>query len=84
MGRSILVYKDNIDRIPALTEDKLLAAGGPQSACVNFSEYIAKNIALYELNNDVKLSTKAAATFVRGEVGYLHMGASSIAWLALS
>lgn len=62
------MYKDNIDRIAALTEDKLLATGGPQSDCVNFSEYIAKNIALYQLNNDVKLSTKAAATFVRGEV----------------
>ncbi|CAM9840819.1 unnamed protein product [Sphacelaria rigidula] len=46
----------------------LLASGGPQSDCVAFTEYISKNMTLYELNNDVKLNTKAAATFIRGEL----------------
>lgn len=68
VARSILLYKSDMDKINALTEDKLLASGGPQSDCVAFTEFVSKNMALYELNNDVKLSTKAAATFIRGEV----------------
>lgn len=68
VGRSILIYKSDIDKIAPLAEDKLAACVGPQSDCVNFSEFIAKNMALYELSNDVRLSTKAAATFIRGEV----------------
>lgn len=68
VARSILLYQNNVDKISHLTEDKILACGGPQSDCVNFREYIAKNIALYELNNNVKLTNKAAANFIRGEV----------------
>ena len=68
VARSILLYQSNVDKISHLTEDKILACAGPRSDCVNFSEYIAKNIALYELNNSVKLGTKATANFIRGEV----------------
>lgn len=35
---------------------------------VNFNEYIQKNLKLYELNNDLQLSTDAAANYIRGEV----------------
>lgn len=69
VARSILLYKSDHDKISTLSENKLLASAGPQSDCVSFTEYISKNMALYELNNDVKLGTKAAATFIRGEVG---------------
>lgn len=68
VARSILLYQSNVDKISALSDDKLLATGGPQSDCVAFTEYISKNMTLYELNNDVKLNTKAAATFIRGEL----------------
>ncbi|CAM9163286.1 unnamed protein product [Ascophyllum nodosum] len=68
VARSILLYQSNVDKISHLTEDKILACAGPRSDCVNFSEYIAKNIALYELNNSVKLGTKATANFIRGEL----------------
>ena len=68
VARSILLYQSNVDKIAPLGDDMLLASGGPQSDCVAFTEYIAKNMTLYELNNDVKLNTKAAATFIRGEV----------------
>lgn len=68
VGRSILVYQNNLDKVAPITEDKLMACGGPQADCMYFSEFIAKNIALYQLNNNVRLSTKAAANFVRGEV----------------
>lgn len=68
VARSILLYQSNIDKISHLSANKALACAGPQSDCVAFTEYISKNMALYELNNDVKLTTKAAATFIRGEV----------------
>lgn len=68
VARSILLYQSNLDKISHLAEDKALACAGPQSDCVSFTEYVSKNMALYELNNDVRLTTKAAATFIRGEV----------------
>lgn len=68
VARSILLYKNSQDKIAHLADNKALACAGPQSDCVSFTEYISKNMALYELNNDVKLTTKAAATFIRGEV----------------
>ncbi len=68
VARSILLYQSNVDKIAHLSDNKALASGGPQSDCVSFTEYVSKNMALYELNNDVKLTTKAAATFIRGEV----------------
>ncbi|CAM9468124.1 unnamed protein product [Pylaiella littoralis] len=68
VARSILLYKDTQDKIAHLAENKALACAGPQSDCVSFTEYVSKNMTLYELNNDVKLTTKAAATFIRGEL----------------
>lgn len=81
VARSILLYKSDIDKISHLAETKALACGGPQSDCVSFSEYISKNMALYELNNDVKLTTKAAATFIRGEVQRAHH--EGLTWLVV-
>lgn len=71
VARSILLYKDTQDKIAHLSNNKALACAGPQSDCVSFTEYVSKNMALYELNNDVKLTTKAAATFIRGEVRWM-------------
>lgn len=51
-----------------LDSHKLLVGAGVPADSANFSEYIQKNMKLYELNNDVQLSTSAAANFVRGEV----------------
>lgn len=41
---------------------------GVHADCANFSEYVQKNMKLYELNNDVKMSNNSAANFIRGEV----------------
>jgi len=46
----------------------MMATSGVSADNLNFGEYIQKNMKLYELNNDVKLSTKAAANYIRGEV----------------
>jgi len=46
-----------------------MGVSGPNADLVNFTEYIAKNLALYELSNDgLKLSTHAQAHFARGEL----------------
>lgn len=68
-ARSILTYQSNLDKITALTSHSALGVSGPNSDLVNFSEYISKNLALYELSNDgLKLSTNAQANYCRGEL----------------
>jgi len=68
-GRSILTYQTNLDKIKALTSHSMMGVSGPNCDLVNFTEYIAKNISLYELSNDgTKLSTHAQANFCRNEL----------------
>jgi len=52
-------------QIKVLDTHKIVAAAGPQADCVAFVEYIQKNIALYEFRTGLKLSTAAAASYVR-------------------
>mmetsp|Transcript_18621 Transcript_18621/g.18714 ORF Transcript_18621/g.18714 Transcript_18621/m.18714 type:complete len:193 (+) Transcript_18621:166-744(+) len=66
--RSIIVYKQDDDKIMELDSHKLLAGAGPQADCSNFSEFIQKNFKLYELNNDLKLDTQASAAYIRNEL----------------
>lgn len=56
-----------------LDSHKLLVSAGTPADSSNFTEFIQKNLKLYELNNDMKLSTRAAANFLRGEVSILHL-----------
>lgn len=46
-----------------------MAVTGPNSDMISFSEYVAKNLALYEFSHDgLKLSTKAQANYCRSEL----------------
>mmetsp|Transcript_14750 Transcript_14750/g.31782 ORF Transcript_14750/g.31782 Transcript_14750/m.31782 type:complete len:202 (+) Transcript_14750:141-746(+) len=68
-ARSILMYQRNLDKVVPLSSHSAVGVSGPNADLVNFSEYIQKNIALYELSNDgMKLSTHAQANFMRGEL----------------
>mmetsp|Transcript_1939 Transcript_1939/g.2765 ORF Transcript_1939/g.2765 Transcript_1939/m.2765 type:complete len:203 (-) Transcript_1939:170-778(-) len=68
-ARSILMYQKNLDKITQLSSHSAMGVSGPNSDLVNFTEYISKNLALYELSNDgLKLSTHAQANFARGEL----------------
>mmetsp|Transcript_4638 Transcript_4638/g.6865 ORF Transcript_4638/g.6865 Transcript_4638/m.6865 type:complete len:202 (-) Transcript_4638:184-789(-) len=68
-ARSILVYQNNLDKVKQLSSHSAMGVSGPNADLVNFTEYIAKNLALYELANDgTKLSTKAQANFCRNEL----------------
>ena len=55
-------------QVVELDSHKLLAGSGTAADTANFTEYIQKNLKLYELNNDVKLSNQSAANFIRKEV----------------
>lgn len=66
-ARSILVYQHNLDKVTQLTSHSAMGLSGPNADMVNFSDYVSKNLTLYELmNHGVKLSTAAQAAFVRG------------------
>ena len=65
----VLVYQANLDKIAALTDHSAMAVSGPNCDMVNFTDYVAKNLQLYQLRNDgLALSTKAQANFCRGEL----------------
>ncbi|KAH8495740.1 hypothetical protein POPTR_010G084800v4 [Populus trichocarpa] len=65
---SILVHKTNEDKIMKLDSHKLVAASGESGDRVQFTEYIQKNVALYQFRNGIPLTTAAAANFTRGEL----------------
>lgn len=68
-ARSIVLYQSNLDKITSLSSHSAMAVSGPNADMVNFTEYIAKNIKLYELANDgMKLSTHAQANFARRQL----------------
>ena len=46
----------------------MLAGSGVPANTSNFTEFIQKNLKLYELNNDLRLDTWASANFIRGEM----------------
>lgn len=65
---SILVHKSNEDKIMILDSHKLMGASGESGDRVQFTEYIQKNVALYQFRNGIPLTTAAAANFTRGEL----------------
>ena len=66
---SIITYQSNLGKVAELSSHSLMGVSGPNADLVNFTEYVEKNIALYELSNDgLKLSTHAQANFTRGEL----------------
>ncbi|CAN7046880.1 unnamed protein product [Brassica oleracea var. botrytis] len=76
---SILLHKNNEDKIMVLDSHKLVAASGEPGDRVQFTEYVQKNVSLYKFRNGIPLTTAAAANFTRGElatalrkVSYLH------------
>jgi len=64
-SRSVVQFKDDEDKIMLLDKFKLLGTAGAVGDRVQFSEYVQKNIHLYNLRNAMPLSTHAAANFIR-------------------
>eukprot|EP01018_Ginkgo_biloba_P021378 Gb_19480 [translate_table: standard] len=82
--QSIIVQKTSEDKIMILDSHKLLGASGEGGDRVQFTEYIQKNVLLYQFRNGIPLTTAAAANFTRGELatalrksyvtGCVHLG----------
>mmetsp|Transcript_9538 Transcript_9538/g.32514 ORF Transcript_9538/g.32514 Transcript_9538/m.32514 type:complete len:197 (+) Transcript_9538:121-711(+) len=67
-ARSIVVFKRDEDKIFGIDSNKLLAMSGVPADNVTFGEYVQRNMKLYELEHGTKLSTHAAANFIRHEL----------------
>ncbi|KAG0497220.1 hypothetical protein HPP92_001668 [Vanilla planifolia] len=65
---SILVHKSNEDKVMILDSHKLLGVSGEAGDRAQFTEYIQKNVHLYQFRNGIPLTTAAAANFTRGEL----------------
>jgi len=65
---SIILMKQNEDKILKVDSNKLLAGCGDNGDRVQFTEYIQKNLNLYRFKNDRPLSTHGAAHFLRHEL----------------
>ncbi|XP_047946826.1 proteasome subunit beta type-2-B-like [Salvia hispanica] len=65
---SILVHKTDEDKIMLLDSHKLMGASGETGDRAQFTEYVQKNVALYQFRNGIPLTTAATANFTRGEL----------------
>ncbi|KAL8153684.1 hypothetical protein V2J09_011444 [Rumex salicifolius] len=65
---SILLHKSNEDKVMVLDSHKLMGASGEAGDRAQFTEYVKKNVALYQFRNGIPLTTAAAANFTRGEL----------------
>jgi 20S proteasome subunit beta 4 len=68
VARSIVVLKQEEDKITVLDGNKMMGAAGPVSDRAVFCEYVQANVHLYRLRHDTTLTTKAAANFTRREL----------------
>ncbi|KAK6203588.1 nucleophile aminohydrolase [Scheffersomyces amazonensis] len=67
--RGISVLKDSDDKTRALNARNLIAYTGESGDTVQFAEFIQANIQLYSMReNDIELSPKATASFVRNQL----------------
>jgi len=64
-SRSIVMFKENEDKILALDKFKMIATNGPIGDRKHFTEYVEKNVHLYQLRTGLPLSTHAVANFTR-------------------
>jgi 20S proteasome subunit beta 4 len=65
----VIVYQTNLDKIAKLTSHSAMAVSGPNCDLVNFTDYVQRNLDLYELRNDgMKLGLAAQANFCRNEL----------------
>lgn len=67
--RGISVLKDTDDKTRKLNTHNLIAYTGESGDTVQFAEYVQANIQLYSMReNDLELSPKATASFVRNQL----------------
>lgn len=70
-ARSVVVMKDDMDKIRALDSHKLFAAAGTPGDVCKFSEHVQKDVRLYNMRSGITMSTAAVANYTRGELARL-------------
>ena len=60
-----MCFKIDYDKMVPLSDNVLMLTSGEVGDCLQFSEYIAKNLQLYKMRNGYELSPEAAANFTR-------------------
>jgi len=68
VGRSIITYKHDEDKILKAADKLLLAGAGPVHDRTSFCDYIGANLKLAKLRQGFDLSVSEAAHFCRREV----------------
>lgn len=66
--RSVIVFKQDADKIYKLEDRKILGCSGPMADRTAFGEYIQKNLCLYNLRTGLTQSCHATASFIRTEL----------------
>lgn len=66
--RSVIVFKQDADKIYKLEDRKILGCSGPMADRTAFGEYIQKNLSLYNLRTGLTQSCHATASFIRTEL----------------
>lgn len=56
------------DKMVTLSDNILMLVSGECGDCIQFSEYIAKNVQLYKMRNGYELSPSEAANFTRRDL----------------
>lgn len=64
-ARNIVAFKHDESKFAQLDDCKVLACAGENASRVEFSEYIAKNMALQRIQTGLEMSNHAAAHFIR-------------------
>lgn len=67
-ARSVVVMKDDMDKIHKLDTHKLFAAAGTPGDVVKFTEHVQKDVKLNNLRLGFPMSTSAIANYTRGEL----------------
>lgn len=67
-ARSVVVMKDDMDKIRHLDSHKLFAAAGAPGDVSKFAEHVTKDVRLYNLRSGITMSTAAVAHYTRGEL----------------
>lgn len=69
-ARSVVVMKDDMDKIRVMDEYKLFAAAGNPGDVSKFTEHIQKDVRLYNMRSGIRMSTAAMANYTRGQLAH--------------
>lgn len=67
-ARSVVVMKDDQDKIQVLDEHKLMAAAGVPGDVAKFTEHVTKDLRLSQLRSGIPMSMAAIANYTRGQL----------------